>query len=445
MRYLPRWEAINGLYCTPSVAIGGDLYCVFFGLLYELFCIPILYEWMSHMDADDFPTPNADVTSIDPETLKARIDDGEAVTLLDVRMASEYEEWHIDEDNIESINLPYFEFLDEEIDDTILDAIPDDRELVVLCAKGGASEYVAGTLIERGYDAIHLDEGMNGWARLYDAVEVTDYDGAGTLLQYQRPSSGCLGYFVYDDGEAAIIDPLRAFTDRYLADADELGVDLKYALDTHIHADHISGVRNLNDEGVEGVIPEAAVDRGVTYADELTATADGDEFQIGDATIETVATPGHTTGMTAYLVGNSLLATGDGLFIESVARPDLEEGDEGAPDAARMLYDSLQERVLPLPDDTLIGGAHFSDAAEPAADGTYTAPLGDLVEEMDALGLPKAAFVEEILADMPPRPANYEDIIATNLGQQTADDEEAFTLELGPNNCAASQESMAGD
>ncbi len=110
-----------------------------------------------------------------------------------------------------------------------------------------------------------------------------------------------------------------------------------------------------------------------------------------------------------------------------------------------MLYESLQERVLTLPDDTLIGGAHFSDAAEPANDGTYTAPIGQLVEEMDALTMDEDDFVETILADMPPRPANYEDIIATNLGQNTVDDEEAFTLELGPNNCAASQESLAGD
>jgi glyoxylase-like metal-dependent hydrolase (beta-lactamase superfamily II) len=149
--------------------------------------------------------------------------------------------------------------------------------------------------------------------------------------------------------------------------------------------------------------------------------------------------------MTSYLVGDSLLATGDGLFIESVARPDLEEGDEGAPDAARMLYESLQERVLALPDGTLVAGAHFSDAAKPAADGTYTAPLGDLKERMDALSMDEAAFVELILSDMPPRPGNYEDIIATNLGQQTAADDEAFELELGPNNCAASQESLAGD
>ncbi|QAU14206.1 MBL fold metallo-hydrolase [Halorubrum sp. BOL3-1] len=397
------------------------------------------------MNADDFPTPDVAVASVEPETLKDRIDAGDDVTLLDTRMGSDYEEWRIDGENVTSINVPYFEFLDDEIDDDVLDRIPDDREVTVLCAKGGASEYVAGTLVERDYEVDHLEDGMNGWASIYETVEVTDYDGAGTLLQYQRPSSGCLGYFLYDDGEAAIIDPLRAFTDRYLADADDLGVDLKYALDTHVHADHISGVRDLDDAGVEGVIPNAAVDRGVTYADDLANAADGDTFQIGDATIETVHTPGHTTGMTSYLVDGSLLATGDGLFVESVARPDLEEGDEGAPDAARMLYESLRERVLALPDDTLVGGAHFSDAAEPADDGTYTAPVGDLVAEMDALTMDEDEFVDLILSDMPPRPANYEDIIATNLGQNTVDDEEAFTLELGPNNCAASQESLAGD
>jgi len=397
------------------------------------------------MNADDFPTPDVDVASVDPDTLKDRIDAGDDVTLLDARMQSDYEEWRIDGDNVTSINVPYFEFLEDDIDEDVLEQIPDDREVTVLCAKGGASEYVAGTLAERGYDVDHLEDGMNGWASIYEAVEVERYDGTGTLLQYQRPSSGCLGYLLYHDGEAAIIDPLRAFTDRYLADADDLGVDLQYALDTHVHADHISGVRDLDAEGVEGVIPEAAVDRGVTYADELTTAADGDTVRVGDATIEAVYTPGHTTGMTSYLVDDSLLATGDGLFVESVARPDLEEGDDGAPEAARTLYESLQERILALPDDTLVGGAHFSDAAEPADDGTYTAPIGQLVEEMDALTMDEDEFVELILSDMPPRPANYEEIIATNLGQAAVDDEEAFTLELGPNNCAASQESLAGD
>jgi glyoxylase-like metal-dependent hydrolase (beta-lactamase superfamily II) len=399
------------------------------------------------MDAEamDFPTPDADVESITPESLKARIDDGEAVTILDARMASDYEEWRVDGETVESINVPYFEFLDEDVEDEVLAQIPDDEHVTVLCAKGGASEYVAGALADRGYDVDHLEEGMNGWASIYEAHEVTEYDGAGTLIQYQRPSSGCLGYMVYDDNEAAIIDPLRAFTDRYLDDADELGVDLTYAFDTHIHADHISGLRNLAEEGVEGVIPEAAVDRGITYADEMTLTNDGDTFAVGEATVDTVFTPGHTTGMTSYLVDDSLLATGDGLFIESVARPDLEEGDEGAPDAAAMLYESIQEKVLSLPDETLIGGAHFSEAAEPAADSTYIAPLGGLTERMDALTMDEEDFIDTVLADMPPRPANYVDIIETNLGQQVADDEEAFTLELGPNNCAASQDALTSD
>jgi glyoxylase-like metal-dependent hydrolase (beta-lactamase superfamily II) len=397
------------------------------------------------MNADDFPTPDVEVESTAPDSLKDRIDAGEEVTLLDARTQTDYDEWHIDGGNVTSVNVPYFQFLDDDVDEEVLDQVPDDREVTVLCAKGGASEYVAGTLAEEGYEVDHLEGGMNGWASIYEAVEVERYDGAGTLLQYQRPSSGCLGYLLYDDGEAAVIDPLRAFTDRYLDDAANLGVDLQYALDTHIHADHVSGIRDLDAEGVEGVIPEAAVDRGVTYADELTTAADGDTFEVGDATIEAIHTPGHTTGMTAYLVDGSLLATGDGLFVESVARPDLEEGDEGAPDAARLLYESLQERVLALPEDTLVGGAHFSDAAEPAEDGTYTAPIGELVAEMDALTMTEDDFVDLVLSDMPPRPANYEDIIATNLGQNTVDDDEAFTLELGPNNCAASQDSLAGD
>jgi len=396
-------------------------------------------------EAMDFPTPESDVDSIDPAALKEQLDDGEDLTLLDARMASEYEEWRIDGETVESINVPYFEFLDEEIDDEVLATVPDDEHVTVLCAKGGASEYVAGALADRGYEVDHLEDGMNGWASIYEAQEVTDYDGAGVLLQYQRPSSGCLGYLLYDDGEAAVIDPLRAFSDRYLSDAEELGVELKYAFDTHVHADHISGLRDLASEGVEAVLPAAAADRGVTYTDEVTLTTDGETYTVGGAKIETVFTPGHTTGMSSYLVDDSLLATGDGLFIESVARPDLEEGDEGAPAAARMLYDSLQNRVLSLPEETLIGGAHFSDVAEPAEDGTYTAALSELEDRMDALSMNEAEFVELVLSDMPPRPANYEEIIATNLGQNAIDDDEAFTLELGPNNCAASQDALTSD
>ncbi|WP_327053488.1 MBL fold metallo-hydrolase [Halomicrococcus gelatinilyticus] len=388
-------------------------------------------------------TSDTDVETIEAETLKEQIDAGEDVTILDVRAEDEFDEWHIEGDSVEIANVPYYGLVDG-LDEEDLERIPEGDPLVVLCAKGGSSELIAEMLVEEGRDAVSLAEGMNGWATIYEYEEV-ETDGDALVAQYQRPSSGCLGYLVVSGDEAAIIDPLRAFTDTYLEDAEELGADLKYAIDTHIHADHISGVRALAEEGVEGVIPAASVERGVTYADEVTNAEDGDVFEVGDTEIETVYTPGHTSGMTSYLVDGELLATGDGLFIESVARPDLEEGDEGAPDAAKQLYESLQERVLTLDDDVLIGGAHFSDSAEPAEDGTYTAPIGELTETMDALTVDEDEFVDIVLADMPPRPANYVDIIETNLGQQEADDEEAFELELGPNNCAASQDALTSD
>jgi glyoxylase-like metal-dependent hydrolase (beta-lactamase superfamily II) len=397
------------------------------------------------MDADAFPTPDVDVEELSPETLKARIDAGERVTILDTRSAGDFESWHIEGGGVEIANVPYYDFIGEDVDDELLSRVPEGDPLVVLCAKGGASEYVAGLLAKAGRDVVHLAEGMNGWAELYERYEVTGYDGPGTLYQYQRPSSGCLAYLLVDGGEAAVVDPLRAFIDRYLADAADLGADLVYALDTHVHADHVSGVRALAERGVTGVVPEAAVPRGITYTDEVETAADGDTFAVGEATVEAVYTPGHTSGMTSYLLGASLLATGDGLFVESVARPDLEEGDDGAPEAARTLHETLQKRVLALPDDTLIGGAHFSDAATPADDGTYTASLGRLEVRMDALSMDEESFVETVLADMPPRPANYERIIATNLGRKRLDDEEAFELELGPNNCAASTTAMTGD
>lgn len=394
-------------------------------------------------DTFDFPEPAEPVEEIRPGDLFDQIVAGESVMLLDARAPAEYEAWRIEGENVETINIPYYQLLDDELPESTLEDIPRDRPITVVCAKGGASEYVAGQLAQQGYTVNHLAEGMAGWSRIYRSKPITRYDGPGTVIQYQRPSSGCLGYLIYSGDEAAVIDPLRAFTDRYLADAAELGVELRYAIDTHVHADHISGVRALMDEGVEGVLPAPAVDRGVTYANRLTHAQDGDRFTVGDTTIETVFTPGHTTGMTSFLIDDSVLLTGDGLFSDNVARPDLEAGDAGAPEAARQLYRSIQERILTLEDDVVIAGGHYGGNSDPAADGTYTATVGELKTRVPTLALEEDAFVERVLSNMPPRPANFDDIIATNLGEYAPEEEEAFELELGPNNCAASEESLA--
>ena len=395
------------------------------------------------MSEPDFPEPPAEVESISPPALKERIDSGDDVVILDTRAESEYDEWRIDGESVDTLNIPYFEFLAGEPDESVFEDIPEGKTVVVVCAKGKSSRYVGGILADRGYDVEHFERGMNGWASIYEYEELDAGDNV-TVAQYQRPSSGCLAYLVISGDEAAVIDPLRRFVDTYEADARALGANIVYAADTHIHADHISGVRQPAEQtDAATVLPEPAIKRGVEYDVDEPVT-DGDELTVGDATIEVIHTPGHTTGMTSYRV-NDVLFTGDGLFTESVARPDLEEGDEGAADAARQLHETLQERILQLPDETVVAPAHFSDAATPNDDGTYTATLGELKDSMEALSMPRDEFVEFILSDMPPRPANYEEIIETNLGRREPDDDEAFRLELGPNNCAASQDALTGD
>jgi glyoxylase-like metal-dependent hydrolase (beta-lactamase superfamily II)/rhodanese-related sulfurtransferase len=395
------------------------------------------------MSMPDLPELDVTVPAIDPETLKERVESGDDVLLLDTRVPDKHEEWKIDAPNVEHVNRPYFQYLDEEIDESLLEGLPEDDEFVVLCSKGHSSEYVAGKLVEEGYDALALERGMEGWAGVYDYVEFETSSDA-TIAQYQRPSSGCLAYLVVSGDEAAVVDPLRAFTDEYRADAKALGADVQYVLDTHVHADHVSGLRKLASEtGAQTVMSQPALDRGVTY-DVDHAVTHGDTISVGDVELEVVHTPGHTSGMTSYRV-DDVLFTGDGLFTESVARPDLEDGDEGARDAASLLYETLQERVLSHPPETIVAPAHFSDAATSDADGAYVDTLGSLSSSMDPLHYERTEFVDFILADMPPRPANYEDIIATNLGRRDVDDDEAFTLELGPNNCAASGEAMTSD
>ncbi|WP_049997058.1 MBL fold metallo-hydrolase [Halococcus sediminicola] len=395
------------------------------------------------MSEQEFPEPDVDVESIEPAKLKERIDDGEDVFVLDTRANEEFEEWHIDGERVTTHNVPYFEFLLGDVDEEIFEGIPEDREVVVLCAKGDSSEYVAGLLKERDYDVSHLARGMNGWAELYEYHELDTQENL-TIAQYQRPSSGCLAYLVVSGDEAAVIDPLRAFVGTYAQDARALGADLTYALDTHVHADHISGVRTVTENTeATAVIPQPVVDRGVEYDIEYETVADGDSISVGETHIEVLHTPGHTSGMTSYLVEDVLFA-GDGLFLESVARPDLEEGAEGAAEAAGELYDTLQQTVLELPDDTVVAPGHFSDNTE-TDDGTYTTQLGNLEESMDALDLDREEFIEFIQSDMPPRPSNYEEIIATNLGERETSDEKAFELEQGPNNCAASQDALTSD
>ena len=387
-------------------------------------------------------TTEIDTTTdtVTPERLRERIEAGEPVGLLDVRAPDTAEEWRISGESVEYLNEPYYELLDG-IPQSLLAALPE-GPLVVVCAKGESSALIAEQLAAEGVEAVSLERGMRGWADLYEYTEL-DVDTDATVAQYHRPSSGCLGYLVADGDEAVVVDPLLAFVDTYERDARALGADLVGAVDTHIHADHVSGVRELSARGVTGLLSDAAVARGTAFDPDRTLV-DGDTITVGETTIEVLHTPGHTSGMTSLLVDERVLLTGDGLFVDSVARPDLEDGADGAPDAARQLYDTLQG-VLELGDDVIVAPAHASDGTPRRADGTYTATIGTVRERLPVLSADHEAFVDRVLADMPPRPANYETIIDTNLGRVEIDRGDALSMELGPNNCAASSGGLEAD
>jgi glyoxylase-like metal-dependent hydrolase (beta-lactamase superfamily II)/rhodanese-related sulfurtransferase len=383
---------------------------------------------------------NEGATQLSSEELAAKFAANEPISVLDVRDRDEFETWRLKGPSVEAVHLPHVKFLQAKVRDTVPDLFAETdlaEPVVAVCGRGEASDQVAGMLREAGIDAVNLEGGMDAWGRVYVRRKLAETRSA-TVYQYERPSSGCLSYLVVSGDDAVVVDPLRAFADRYVADARDLGVDLRYAIDTHVHADHVSGIRAVAEQsGARPVLPEPALERGVTFDAEFDAefVADGDDLRVGEATLTALHAPGHTTEMTTFGVGD-LLLSGDGLFLRSVPRPDLEAGTEGASDLAHTLYRTLHERLFALPNDTLVAPGHVSPATERGDDDTFAARLNAVRERLDLLDLSEDEFVETILSDVPPRPANFEEIIAINLGRESTDDDEAFELELGPNNCA---------
>ena len=358
--------------------------------------------------------------AISPRELAERLRAGGRVSVVDVRDRDEFEAWRVDGPNVTATQVPENRFVQAEVTGGAADLVEGlDEPVVTVCGRGEASDYAAELLRGEGVDAVTLAGGMDAWAGVVLAAEVPT-DGPAHVVQYQRPSSGCLGYLVHDGERAAVVDPLRAFADLYVDHAAECGLDLAYAVDTHVHADHVSGIRAVAERSdAEPVLPAGAADRGLAF----------------DATLSALHAPGHTSEMTAFRVDGVVLA-GDSLFLGAVARPDLEATADPA-EAAATLYDTIRERLLALPDDTLLAPGHYELDARSRTGDAYAAPLGDLRESVPALSMGEDEFVAHVADDPPTPPANHERIVAVNLGRESADDETAFELELGPNNCAA--------
>jgi glyoxylase-like metal-dependent hydrolase (beta-lactamase superfamily II) len=379
-----------------------------------------------------------DAPAVAPAELAAWRREGRAFTVLDVRNHDEFEAWHVDTPAGEAVQTAHQQFVAARAKGTTEDLVPDGPEpILVVCGVGRASAEVAEQLRDAGVDARNLAGGMEAWAETDEAVEIPF--AGGTVLQYQRPSSGCLGYLLVAGDEAAVVDPLRAFADRYAADAADRGATLVAAIDTHVHADHVSGVRSVADgTGAEVVLPDGVEDRGIAF-DPDRLLDDGDSVEVGNTSFETLALPGHTPDCVGFRIGDDehgdLLLAGDTLFLDAVARPDLAVEADAVETMARDLHASLA-KLRDLPDETRIAPGHVASPTSADAAERYVETVGALRDRHDLLSLSEEAFVEAVTESLPERPANDARIIGINLGREAVDEGTAFDLELGPNNCA---------
>ncbi|WP_181349002.1 MBL fold metallo-hydrolase [Thalassobacillus sp. CUG 92003] len=372
------------------------------------------------------------VEIIDSDALAKKIINKSDTFILDVRNTEEFEDWKIEGEHVQIMNEPYFNLLDDV--SAIEEKISKNQEVIVVCAKGGSSQLVGELLDDAGFtNVFSLEGGMKAWSEHLEPVKIADLKGGGELFQFVRLGKGCLSYFISSEGEAAVIDPSRMI-DVYQKFAEERNVQITHIIDTHLHADHISGGKSLADEvnGTYYLPPGDATD--VTYRFE--ALEERSQIQVGSATVnvQPIYSPGHTPGSTSLIIDEAYLLTGDILFVASIGRPDLAgKADAWAVD----LQETLFQRFIRLPEELLVLPAHYAFVKELKTGGEVSAPLGKLYEKNPGLQLEdEREFRRMLTENLPQQPNAYDKIRQTNMGKFVPDHQEKNDMELGPNRCA---------
>jgi len=230
-------------------------------------------------------------------------------------------------------------------------------------------------------------------------------------MYIQQLYTRCLSeatYYIESDGEAAVVDPLRD-TEEYIVIARERKATIKYIFETHFHADFVSGHLDLSKSTGAPIIfgPETKTSFPVHIA------KDGEEFKLGKTTIEVLHTPGHTIESSCYLLKDEnnkshALFSGDTLFVGDVGRPDLSSGNMSTEELAGIMYETIQQKILPLADDILVYPAHGAGSSCGKNMGANTvSTIGEEKQSNYALQpQTKEAFIKAVTKDLADAP-NY--------------------------------------
>ncbi len=371
--------------------------------------------------------------TITPHELFQDMAGGRISEILDVRNVDEFEAAPIEGPRpVVTRNVPVyrvFEELDEESARTLEDA-------VVICGQGNGSELVAEEFEQRGKTVRSLEGGTDAWNRLLVPFEITRLPAPVRVWQFQRPAKACLSYVVGVPGGCCIIvDPTRQ-PQPYLDLVAEHGMTVSHVVDTHVHADHISGGPALSAAlSVEYHLPPEDCGGIVPFPN--WPLKDGDVLDLGPAEVRVMSMhlPGHTPGTIALLVSDAVLLVGDTVFVRGLGRPDLTGQAE---ELARDLFRSVHERLRPLDPRTIVAPAHWSSAAEINDEGLVVTTLEDVFTATLLNEQAMEKFVEEIVTSLPAAPDSYDTIRLVNAGKVSPPEDEIDVLDVGRNRCAAS-------
>jgi glyoxylase-like metal-dependent hydrolase (beta-lactamase superfamily II) len=370
-------------------------------------------------------------TSVTPAELYYEIEHGHVPLILDVRNQDEYATWQIEGPApVAMRNVPIWVAV-EDID-TLAPEVPNGT--VVVCPHGNGAGMLHELLAEKGIQTRNLEGGTTAWAQLLVAKALPNLPEGMVGWQMQRPAKACLSYVLGVPGRnAVVIDPAR-FPDTYVALAEEHGMKITHVIDTHVHADHISGGPEMAVAlGAEYHLP--LEDAGGSVPFENRPLIDSEVLDLGDVHISTLAIkmPGHTPGTTCVHIPGHLLLTGDTVFVRGVGRPDLTgQADE----LAKELFYTVNDKLRPLDPATMVLPAHWSSPDEVGVDGLVRTDLGHVFESTLLNEEDLMAFVQEIVTSLPSAPATYDTIREVNAGKKVSADELEF-LEIGKNQCAA--------
>lgn len=376
------------------------------------------------------------IPAMAPDELARRLDQGEPLQVLDVRAPAkvtagriafgEALEFHA-LPNSRLLALPALESL----------GIDAGRPVAVVCGHGNSSQRATAFLRQHGVEAYSVRGGMAAWETVYVARPLSSTPTVERIVQLDRVGKGALSYVLASAGEAVVVDPGRHL-DRYDAVLADLGARPVTVIDTHMHADYMSGARAAaarwgvpyRVHGADAVSPFDGAPGRLEY----TPLTDGERVRFGRASLRVSHTPGHTLGSVTLLSDDGIALTGDFVFVQSLGRPDL--GGQ-ATAWAEQLWTSLEHARTAWQGELLILPAHYATEVERRADRTVAARWDVIAATNPALSLRgRAEFLAWVDAHATPPPVAYQTIKLVNLGLVEVTDAAAESLESGPNVCA---------